>query len=48
MDQSEDKSPRRAKGPDGFCPSRREAVRREQAKRDKGTEKELLNRYESE
>ena len=36
MDQSEGKSPRRGKAPDGFCPSRREAARREQAERDKG------------
>ena len=34
MDWSEGKSPRRANGPDGFSPSRREAARREQAQRD--------------
>lgn len=34
MDQSEGKSPRRATGPDGFCPRRREAARYEQAQRD--------------
>ena len=34
MDWSEEKSPRRAKGPDGFSPSRKEAARREQAQRD--------------
>lgn len=43
MDWSEDKSPRRAKGPDGFCPGRKEAARREQAKRDNGKRRAVVS-----